>query len=100
MVISQGNSNSGFGWRGVANKGINPASTMPNYSVMNPHAQATYKNNMGQNQRNPQSDMNGTYSMSNTRLPNQYADVDAPKGIDQVWQVVDERPSLAEGRQE
>lgn len=50
--------------------GLNPASTMPNYSVMNAQVQATYKNNLGQKQRNPQSIANGTYSMINTRLAN------------------------------
>lgn len=63
----------GFGGRGMATKammGLNPASTMPNYSVMNAQVQATYKNNLGQKQRNPQSIANGTYSMINTRLAN------------------------------
>lgn len=40
--------------------------------------------------RNPQSIApNGMYQMSEARIPNRLPDVDAPKGMDQVWQVID-----------
>ena len=72
-------------------QGINPASTMPNYSVMGPGGanQATYKAAM--NGVNPQSQFqtNSSYRMSEERIANQYADVDAPKGQDQMWQIID-----------
>ena len=102
MVLSErdrsimGTGMKGFGGRGAATKamlGLNPASTMPNYTLgMNAGAaQPTYKNNgvgrQGAN-RNPQSIINGQYSMFNSRLPNQSNDIDGPRGNDQVWQVV------------
>ena len=58
-----------FGIRGAATKaalGLNPASTMPNYTIMNGNgrAQPTYNNAnmmMQSGDRNPQSISDGTY---------------------------------------
>ena len=92
-----------FGVRGAATKaalGLDPASTMPNYSVIKGagQAQPTYNNtNMMAGGRNPQSISDGTYQMKNTRFANQDANRDAPTGIDQVWQVIDNANDKATG---
>lgn len=84
MVLTDSHKNmlfdQGFGRPKGMQQGFNPASTMPNYSGLAGQNQATYKN--GAMQRNPQSIMNGSeqssYRMTQERLANQYADVDAP----------------------
>lgn len=106
MVLSErdrsimGTGMKGFGGRGAATKamlGLNPASTMPNYTlgVNAGAAQPTYKHGAINGQqpfaaRNPQSIAGSQYSMINTRLPNQSTNVDGPRGNDQVWQVVND----------
>ena len=101
MVLSErdrsilGTNVKGFGGRGAATKamlGLNPASTMPNYTLgINAGAQQpTYRPGMangGQQFGNSTSQ----YSMINTRLPNQSTDTDGPRGMDQVWQVVNDQ---------
>ena len=70
--------------------GLNPASTMPNYTLgINAGAQQpTYRPGMANGGQNGSSQ----YSMINTRIPNpQSNDYDGPRGMDQVWQVVDDK---------
>ena len=58
----------GYGGPG-ASQGFNPASTMPNYSVMGGQNQQTYK--PAHNARNPQSTSRSTYyQMSESRIGN------------------------------
>ena len=71
----------GFGARGAATKammGLNPASTMPNYTLFGA-AQPTYKPGINNGQQTAESSQ---YSMINTRLPNQTADQDGMRGMD------------------
>ena len=67
MVLSEKDrsllNNAGMGRGGQL--GFNPASTMPNYSVMGPNNKATYRQNYMQN---PQSVVQGTFNMSEARL--------------------------------
>lgn len=98
MVLTDSQRENGgnkFGRPGMATKalhGFNPASTMPNYSgIMGPGGQnqATYKNGLQGGNSVQYQQQESSYRVSEERIANQYADVDAPKGQDQMWQIID-----------